>query len=120
MATQGTITITSSFVSTPGGSSQEPSYTVLVQNGINAQQAIVLANGFNQITIPAGASEMAFIFPSTSVTTKTLKGVTGDTGIALAPNGPNGPFNIPVGSGATTFGITTSGADTLPTIFYFN
>ena len=73
---------------------------------------VVLANGFNTITVPSTSCVCAVIaFAAASTVTKTLKGVTGDTGIVLATTG----FAVLTwvsGSAPATFGITTSGADT--------
>jgi len=88
--------------------------------GINDTQSIILQNGFNVIGSPAGgfavgASYCLIVFPPSSTTTKTLKGVTGDTGIIL---GTNGFVLLSVNGTVTTgtaFGITTNGNDTLPT-----
>lgn len=85
--------------------------------GATHTEQITLANGFNQIDIPTNASAVLVIFDPTSTVTKTLKGVTGDTGIVLDPGtaaaGTNWLF-LPFdpASPPTSFGITTSGADT--------
>jgi hypothetical protein len=79
---------------------------------------VVLANGFNTITVPAGARGCLIEFKPGSTVTKTLKGVTGDTGIALDPIGWN---VLRFGSSPpASFGITTSAADTgFTTYIYF-
>lgn len=72
---------------------------------------LVLASGFNTIAIPTATtvSGVLIVFAAASTGTKTLKGVTGDTGIPLLPNGPN---FIALATSATSFGITTTAADT--------
>jgi hypothetical protein len=73
-------------------------------------QQVVLSNGFNTITVPTGARGCLIEFNPGSTVTKTLKGVTGDTGILLDPIGWN---VMRFGSSPpASFGITTSGADT--------
>ncbi len=74
------------------------------------QQFAVLGNGANTITVPTGARGCVIEFSNASVVTKTLKGVTGDTGILLDPIGWNVMrFGT---SPPTSFVITTSAADT--------
>ena len=47
----------------------------------------VLQSGANTITIPANSSGVVVKLPSTNTAITTLKGVTGDTGIALGKTG---------------------------------
>lgn len=73
-------------------------------------QQTVLSNGFNTITVPSGARGVLIEFADGSTVTKTLKGITGDTGILLDPTGWN---VLRFGSSPpASFGITTSAADT--------
>lgn len=93
-----------------------PTPSLLIQNGVWGTLSPILANGDNSFTPPSGASTMLIIFPSTNTNAKTLKGVTGDTGIPLFPGGTNF-LNIPVGAGA--FILNSTGADTANTLILF-
>lgn len=67
-----------------------------------------LSSGANTITIPTGATAALIVMPSTNTTGVTLKGVTGDTGLALAPAGwqlINWGASVP-----STFVLTAAGA----------
>lgn len=70
-----------------------------------------LSSGFNQITIPSNAAGVFVILPSTNVETMTLKGVTGDTGIAMTRTGW---FMLTFHTTPpASFGITNGGAGTV-------
>ena len=72
--------------------------------------ATLTAGSFNEITVPTGANAVLIIPPTATHVAWTLKGVTGDTGIDLAPNKPHGPMHLK--STVTTFGLTlAAGAD---------
>ena len=69
------------------------------------------AAAFNSIPIPATATGVIIVPPNGSVITKTLKGVTGDTGIILAVANPT---YLTFAAGAqATMGITASGIEVL-------
>ena len=71
-----------------------------------------LALGANTITPPTGGStplSVTCVPPSGNAQTLTLKGVTGDTGIALSLTAP---FTVTLGTGTTTFVITAGGTVT--------
>lgn len=72
-------------------------------------EPISLTSGFNAFTVPTGATHV-IIEPLTGAVTWTLKGVTGDTGIALAAAAtlPTRPTALSLGS-APALGITTNG-----------
>ena len=95
-----------------------PSPAILIQNGVWGTLSPILANGDNSFTIPAGASTILIVFPSTNTNAKTLKGVGGDTGVGLFPAGTNF-LNVPVGAGSSTFIINSTGADLLNTLILF-
>lgn len=57
-------------------------------SGSGQNQLINLSSGANTITVPSGAIGVTIIPPSTNAVAITLKGVSGDTGIALALTGP--------------------------------
>lgn len=68
--------------------------------------------GFQGTTIPANSQGVEITPPSTNLVGLTLKGVTGDTGIAIAPNQPTiiaFPTSEP---GTNPIGITAAGVVT--------
>lgn len=73
-------------------------------------QPVALVNGANTLTPPTGTLFVILIPPTNSAITKTLKGVSGDTGIPLVTNLPS--FLSLVASPGT-FVITANGAETL-------
>lgn len=95
-----------------------PTPSLLIQNGVWGALSPILANGDNTFDIPAGASTILIDFPSTNINPKTLKGITGDTGIGLFPAGINF-LNVPVGAGSTAFIINSTGADLSNTLILF-
>jgi hypothetical protein len=50
--------------------------------------AYALLGAFNVIPIPPGATGVIIVPSSSSAVTKTLKGITGDTGQTISPNAP--------------------------------
>ena len=92
-----------------------------IQNNTPPQEEtqLVLASGANTITVPALAIGCIIIFDSTSAIVKTLKGVTGDTGILLRPTS----WNVLSFTAAATasFVINASAEDTglYTTILFF-
>jgi len=73
-------------------------------------QNVALASGANTLTVPAGAVWFMLVPPALSIVTKTLKGVTGDTGVVMAPALP---FAFGFNPGTVSFVITASGAETV-------
>ena len=71
---------------------------------------LTLASGANTVTVPTNARAVLIAFDTTSTAVKTLKGVTGDTGIVLDPVGWN--FLRFAASPPTNFVINSSAADT--------
>jgi len=71
-------------------------------------QVINLASGANTITVPTGAVAVTIIPPDNNSETLTLKGLTGDTGIALALTAP---CSLSL-AGVTTFVLTAGGTVT--------
>ncbi len=76
------------------------------------QVSLALAAGFNTITKPAGAVGCVITPPATSTNAKTLKGLTGDTGIGIATASPT------VLAATATFGITSAGIETVLLYWY--
>jgi hypothetical protein len=71
---------------------------------------VTLASGANTITPPSGGTTpvaVTIIPPAGNTQTITLKGITGDTGIALSKTDPT---TIGLGSSSATF-VLTAGAD---------
>jgi hypothetical protein len=68
---------------------------------------LALATGFNSIAVPPGSLGFILIPPVGSVITKTLKGITGDTGIPLHVTNPTWVSLPPA---TATIGITAGGA----------
>lgn len=77
-------------------------------SGSGQIQVINLSSGANTITVPTSAVAVTIIPPAGNAVTMTLKGVTGDTGIALALTSP---CSVSLAS-VSTFVITTGGAIT--------
>ena len=113
MAATGTITISGSVTTLPGGSKTLGPLTISAAAAVSVETQVVLASGANTITVPTTATAAIIVFDSTSTVTKTLKGVTGDTGIAVTKVG------VVVLQFHTTppadFCITAGGADTAKT-----
>jgi hypothetical protein len=109
------ITTTTTSTQTVSGNSylgQAPLFSEIISNTSgNIPGSFVLANGFNSISIPATAVGVIIVPPSGSSVTKTLKGVTGDTGIPIDPaNSTRLKFTAGQNS---AFGITANGAETI-------
>ena len=75
-----------------------------------APTSATLAAGFNTIPVPTGVTGVKIKPPPSSAVALTLKGITGDTGIPIAPAAPS-YLSLPTGT--TAFGITAGGAVTL-------
>lgn len=77
--------------------------------GSGQNQLINLSSGANTITPPTGAVAVTIIPPDNNSQTMTLKGVTGDTGIALALTAPCSISLSNVSSFVVTAGGTITG-----------
>src|SRR5512139_1726759 len=77
----------------------------LLSAAIGEVDILTLANGWNSLTAPTGTNLIVFVPPSANTVSITLKGVTGDTGIALSKNNPT----ILSVSG-TAWGVTAGGS----------
>jgi hypothetical protein len=76
-------------------------------------QTLVLASGANTITIPSSTAVGVVInFAPASTQTKTLKGVTGDTGIAVTRNGTCFLAFDQTSGAPANFVVTAGGVDT--------
>ncbi len=74
------------------------------------QLSYALASGFNALSVPTGAMGLLITPPVTSTIVKTLKGITGDTGLILSAVSPT---FLSLDSTQTTVGIDASGTETV-------
>ena len=87
-----------------------------VFKGNGQRQPITLASGFNAITVPTGAQAVVISVLSGAVT-MVLKGVTGDTGVAIqAAALGTVPLVLPLGT-TPSLGITAGGAAVIDCLF---
>jgi hypothetical protein len=85
MAASASVTISGQILAAPGGS-RKIGPIAISSAAANAQvQQIVLQSGANTITIPTvpAPTGCIIVLPATNTAIVTLKGVTGDTGIAI-------------------------------------
>ncbi len=87
MPAAGTVSITGTITDLPTGDKAVGPVTITSAAAVAAESQVILSSGANTILIPATATVCIVVFDSTSATTKTLKGVTGDTGIVMKPAG---------------------------------
>ena len=73
---------------------------------------VALSSGFNTLTAPTGADGAVLLPDPTQSATLTLKGVTGDTGLALSTRAPS------VVMRAGNIGITASGATKIAVVWF--
>lgn len=109
MSVNSTTTIT--MKRTGDLNTQDTKSTATNQSASGADTLLTLSSGFTSITFPAGGSVptgVIIVPPAGNTQTITLKGVTGDTGVALHPTDPS---YISLASGAA-FGITAGGTIT--------
>jgi hypothetical protein len=66
-----------------------------------------LTSGNNAISVPSGATGVTIVLPTTNTVVVTLKGVNGDTGVALHLTDPS---SIALGSTVTTFVLNAASA----------
>lgn len=82
-------------------------------SGSGQNQLVTLAAGANTITVPSNAVAVTIIKPTGNTVTLTLKGVTGDTGIALSLTSPD---SISLAS-VSTFVLTASDTVTIRLVY---
>ena len=85
MAASATITISGTITSLPTGAKTIGPIQVTSAAANGQTTEVVLQSGFNSITVPASPAPTGcvIVLPSTNTSITTLKGVTGDTGIAI-------------------------------------
>jgi hypothetical protein len=67
-----------------------------------------LTTGANTLTVPTGATYLVVVPPAASTVAKTLKGVSGDTGIALTPGAW---CALPIASGVSSIVINAASGE---------
>ena len=115
----GTVTISGNITGTPSGTVTLGPFSLITTsaNQFAIVSVTLAATAFTSVTVPTWASGVV-INPATSNTIPiTLKGVTGDTGIALSLSEPT-LLNFPA-TPPGTFGLTTTGTPTTITQFLF-
>lgn len=115
MSKQVTTTVT---VSCSGdGINSTTQEQVVNANGVNAGPfPLALTSGFNNVAIPTGAVGFSVIPPSNSAVAKTLKGVTGDTGVSISMTNPTGPIYF--NTALANVGITVGSNETVSWIWH--
>lgn len=95
----------------PAGQDRHDIETSLSTVLVRQTSVVDLVSGFNALTPPTGA-RWVIIEPLTGAVTWTLKGVTGDTGVAMSSGAlPSAPISMPIRPGV--IGITlASGSGT--------
>lgn len=119
MAAAASISISGTITDLPGGDKTIGPITVTSAAAVSVETQTVLASGLNTITVPTTATGVIVVFDSTSTVTKTIKGVTGDTGVLVLKTGF---FMLTFdATPPASFVITASGADTgkTTTIIFF-
>lgn len=113
MAASGSLTIQGTITGLLTGTKTIGPITLADTNASPSTTEIVLASGANTITVPSATtcSGVLIVFAAASTTTKTIKGVGGDTGIRVSPNGPCF-LSFDSASVPATFVINSSAADT--------
>ena len=89
MAAQASVSIYGQITGTPVGNQVIGPLTATSAAACGQIQELVLQSGANTITVPATPAPTGCIIllPSTNTAVTTLKGVTGDTGIAIGKTG---------------------------------
>ena len=119
MALRSLVQLRGFFELLPGGSKNINVSDLQNNTPPSEEVQLILLLGDNTITVPALAAGCIIVFDSTSVTTKTLKGAAGDTGIILAPTQWSVLTFTP--AGITDFIINSSAEDNslYTTIIFF-
>lgn len=85
MAATATITIQGTIINLPGGGRTVGPITLSSAAACGQVTQVVLQSGANTITVPStpAPNGCVIVLPSTNTAVTTLKGVSGDTGIAI-------------------------------------
>lgn len=121
MAASAVIQVTGQISGSPSGGKTFGPFTLTSAAACAHTQEIVLQLGANTITLPTlpAPTGCIIVLPSANTAVVTLKGVTGDTGIAIGKTGTTvltwDPTALP-----TSFVLTSASLQTTPTeISYF-
>jgi hypothetical protein len=115
----GSVTIQGLLTGTTSGTQYVGPFTLASNAAGNyAVTEVTLASGANTITVPSWAEFAVINLPSTNAVVITLKGVTGDTGIVIDPNGVT-LLDLNAGSVAS-FVLTAASATSSPTTVVFS
>lgn len=118
MASTANVTIQGTVTSLPSGNSKQLGpVTITNANSLGSITDTTLGSGANTITIPSTTAIGVLITPPTGNTVAlTLKGVAGDTGVAMHLTNPTF-FSFPAGT--ADFVITAASATSAPTEFFW-
>lgn len=114
MAGTATLTVQGTLTGGVTGSENFATGSIVNTSAVEYVQPVALANGFNSITVPTGAKGMYIIMAAGNTSVTTIKGVTGDTGLPIAPAGifvmsfassPPATIGITITTGTTTCNI---------------
>ncbi len=101
MAAQASVTLSGQITGTPVGNQVIGPLTAVSAAACGQVQELVLQSGANTITVPAtpAPNGVIIVLPSANTAVTTLKGLTGDTGIAIGKTGwavlPFDPLAVP-------------------------
>lgn len=89
----GVITLASNVTGGVDGARSFGPITITTAAAVLSTQSVTLAVGANTITVPSGSTAVVLLPPNTTTSssfggTLTVKGVTGDTGIAISNKWP--------------------------------
>lgn len=114
----GYVAISSNLYGTNSGSLKIGPFSIAANTQANLEElAVTLVSGANTITVPSWAAGAVIVLPTANTQATTLKGVSGDTGIALSPTLP-GLLSFPV-SPPASFVLTSAGNQSSPTVIVF-
>ena len=109
-------TVVTSTITGDGYGGSGPFFNQSVVNATGlAPSSFTLAAGFNSIPVPATALGVVIVPAAGGGNGKTLKGITGDTGIPIAPNGTC--VLTWTAAQVATLGITSVGIETIELIW---
>ena len=88
MAVTGTISISGTISGDVGGGKTIGPFSIAPATPIVDTTHVTLSSGANTITVPTTANGVVIVPPTNNAQTLTLKGVTGDTGVAISKINP--------------------------------
>lgn len=111
MAVTGTLTATGDLFGLPGGI-LSPFLQWVITNGTGDVRTVSVSTN-TAISIPTGSTLVAFIPPTGNANALTLKGIAGDTGIAISKTKPT---LLSVDSAVTSCVLNAAGATAVQVI----